>query len=67
MLQAILPDASTMDVQHFQAMMDIDGNNLISLQEFVSTLQDNKGVHEKVSIHICFPRLRLAFDHAYIK
>ena len=67
MLQAILPDASTMDVQHFQAMMDIDGNNLISLQEFVSTLQDNKGVHENVSIHICFSRLRLAFDHAYIK
>ena len=48
MIQAILPDASARDVQHFQAMMDIDGNNLISLQEFLTALQDNMDMHEKV-------------------
>ena len=48
MLQTVLPDASTRDVQHFQAMMDIDGNNLISLQEFLTALQANKDMHEKV-------------------
>jgi hypothetical protein len=50
MLKDILPDASTLDIQHFQAMMDIDGNHMISQQEFLTTLQQNKDVHSQVSL-----------------
>jgi hypothetical protein len=49
MLQEILPGLSALDMQHFQGMMDIDGNNLISLQEFITSLQDNQNVHAQVS------------------
>ncbi len=48
MLRDVLPDASTVDVQHFQAMMDIDKNNLISLQEFTQTLAANQEMHRQV-------------------
>ncbi len=57
MLKDVLPEASTVDVQHFQAMMDIDKNNLISLQEFTQTLAANQAIHVQVN----FGRLLLFY------
>ena len=64
MVQGLVPDASKPDLQHFRVMMDLDGSNSVSLQEFLSTLLNNADMHAKVnrklSWHTCVKDVMLA-------
>ncbi|KXZ49193.1 hypothetical protein GPECTOR_22g783 [Gonium pectorale] len=51
LMRAYLPDATTMDIKHFQAMLDTDAVNderLLSLDEFADGLPENVEIQEMV-------------------
>jgi hypothetical protein len=50
MLLEILPEATRLDVQHFQLMVDADKNNLISVQELKAAVDKGVSEYDQVSI-----------------
>ena len=47
MLKDMVPTSNNKDLQHFLAMMDINNDKVVSMLEFISTLEENRGVHAK--------------------
>ncbi len=47
MIHDVVPNASPLDLQHFQTMMDVDKNSLISLKEFLDALEESRQISER--------------------
>lgn len=56
---SVTPDATPLDVEHFRAMMDLDGNAQVTLIEFTTALETNQRVSAAVSA-MCY----VALHHA---
>lgn len=49
MVREVVPRATDMDLKHFRAMLDVDGNDIVTLDEFRRALEQNVAIGEKVA------------------
>ncbi len=53
MVVAMVPGSTQLDADHFRSLLDIDGNEQISLPEFLSAMGENTQVAAAVSaVHL---------------
>ena len=48
MCQDVVQDSSMKDLQHFQGMLDMDGSNELTQQQFSAALDKNRTLHKQV-------------------
>jgi hypothetical protein len=52
MVRDVVPDASQLDVAHVGAILDLDGNTQISLQEFTAALEEGSTIADEVGLFV---------------
>lgn len=52
MCQDVVQDSSMKDLQHFQGMLDMDGSNELTQQQFSAALDKNRTLHKQVGCSV---------------